>query len=87
MTMASNRTLKVKNADESKTILKNVLSGVPGAALDIVVLNTAAALYCANVVKDIPEGLIKARQAIASGAAMKKLSAMIQFTQSVTKSA
>ncbi len=87
LTMASNRTLKVKNADESKTILKNVLSGVPGAALDIVVLNTAAALYCANVVKDIPEGLIKARQAIASGAAMKKLSAMIQFTQSVTKSA
>jgi anthranilate phosphoribosyltransferase len=87
MTMASNRALKVENADESKTILKNVLSGEPGAALDIVVLNTAAALYCANVVKGIPEGLIKARQAIANGAAMGKLNAMIQFTQSVTKSA
>jgi hypothetical protein len=31
--------------------------------------------------------LIKAREAIASGAAMKRLNAMIQFTQSIMKTA
>jgi anthranilate phosphoribosyltransferase len=83
MTMASNRALKVDNADESKAILLKVLNAEPGPALDIVVLNSAAALYAANVVKDIPEGIVKAKQAIASGQALQKLHSMIQFTQSV----
>ncbi len=79
--MASNRTLKVDNAQESKTILLDVLSNKVGAAQDIVVLNTAAALYASNIVKDIPGGIIKARESIANGQAMKKLEAMVEFTQ------
>jgi anthranilate phosphoribosyltransferase len=86
MTMASNRALKVDNAEESKAILQGVLAGKPGPAYDIVVLNTAAALYSANVVNNIPDGLVKAREAIANGSAMQKLNSMIQFTQSVVKS-
>jgi anthranilate phosphoribosyltransferase len=83
MTMASNRGLKVDNAEESKIILHGVLAGKPGAAYDIVILNSAAALYAANVVHDIPAGLLKAREAIANGSAMRKLNEMIQFTKSV----
>lgn len=83
MSMVSNRALKVHDALESKAMLIDVLAGKAGAASDIVVLNTAAALYAANVAKDIPSGLIKARDAISSGEAMKKLQAMVQFTQKV----
>jgi anthranilate phosphoribosyltransferase len=85
MTMASNRSLKVDTPQDSKTILLGVLSGKAGAAQDIVVLNTAAALYAANVVNDIASGLVKAREAIANGSAMQKLQAMIQFTQTASK--
>jgi anthranilate phosphoribosyltransferase len=85
MTMASNRALKVDNAEQSKSILYDILAGKPGPALEIVVLNTAAALYAANVVNDIHAGMLKAREAIESGNAMRKLKAMIQFTQSVAK--
>jgi anthranilate phosphoribosyltransferase len=85
MTMASNRSLKVDTPQDSKAILLGVLSGKAGAAQDIVVLNTAAALYAANVVNDIASGLVKAREAIANGSAMKKLQAMIQFTQTASK--
>ena len=87
MAMASHRAFKVNNVEESRAIVHDVLAGKPGSAHDIVVLNTAAALYAADVVVDIPEGLIKAREAIASGDAMKRLNAMIQFTQSIMKTA
>jgi anthranilate phosphoribosyltransferase len=50
------------------------------AATDIVVLNAGAALYAANVVTDIGAGIAKAREAIASGAAKRKLDAFVQFT-------
>jgi anthranilate phosphoribosyltransferase len=81
MAMCSNRSLRVDNAQQSKTMLLDVLAGKPGAAREIVVLNTAAALYAANVCKDIQSGIPLARTAIDSGAAQAKLDDMIAFTQ------
>jgi anthranilate phosphoribosyltransferase len=81
LTMASNRTLRVDDADQSKAILMNVLAGQSGPARNIVVLNTAAALYAANVCNDIQSGIPLAQKAIDTGAAKEKLDAMIAFTQ------
>jgi anthranilate phosphoribosyltransferase len=80
--MASGRNIRVDNAEQSRAMLLAVLNGEAGAPLDIVVLNTAAALYAANVVGSIADGLSKAHDAIASGAAKKKLDAFVAYTQS-----
>jgi anthranilate phosphoribosyltransferase len=83
MLMASNRALKVETAEQSKAMLLGVLDNVPGAARDIVILNAGVALYAANVVSSMEEGIVLARAAIESGAARTKLSQLIEFSQQV----
>jgi anthranilate phosphoribosyltransferase len=58
-----------------------VLNNEAGAARDIVILNAGAALYVANVSDSIKEGIALAREAIASGAAKKKMEQFVAFTQ------
>ena len=60
--------------------LHGVLSGVPGAYRDIVLLNTAAALMVADRASDLKEGVALASSAIASGAALRALDALIEIT-------
>jgi anthranilate phosphoribosyltransferase len=74
--MASNRALRVETPEQSKAMLLNVLDNQPGAARDIVILNSGAALYAANVVASMKEGVDAARRAIESGAAKAKLVAL-----------
>jgi anthranilate phosphoribosyltransferase len=81
--MASNRTLKVETAEQSKVMLTAVLDNRLGAARDIVILNTGAALYAANVVDSIKLGVDTARAAIESGAAKAKLGQLIQLSKSL----
>ena len=81
MQMFSNRGLKVNNAQESKTLLLQALDNVAGTPRDIVIFNAGAALYAANVVKDLPSGIVKAREAIASGAARDRLDAYVTFSK------
>ena len=64
-------------------ITNDVLKGVEtGAKRDIVLLNTAAALVIGQAAKDINEGIAKAKEAIGSGAAIRKLEELIKFTNS-----
>ena len=83
MLMASNRALKVETAEQSKAMLLSVLDNVPGAAKDIVILNAGVALYAANVVESMADGISRARAAIESGAAKTKLSQLVEFSQQV----
>ena len=79
--MASSRNLRVENADESKTMLLEVLQGRHGVAHDIVCLNAGAALYTADVAASIGEGIDLARATIASGAAHAKMQAFVAATR------
>ena len=81
--MASNRALKVETPEQSREMLIGVLKGEPGAAQDIVCLNAGVALYAANVVDSIPDGIAKARAAIASGAALARLEQMVTRTHAL----
>lgn len=81
MTMASNRALRVETPEQSMAMLRGVLDNVAGAPRDIVVLNAGAALYAANVASSIVEGIERAREALASGAAKAKLAQFAAFTQ------
>jgi len=81
LAMASSRNLRVENADESKTMLLEVLQGRHGVAHDIVCLNAGAALYTADVAASISEGIDLARATIASGAAHAKMQAFVAATR------
>ena len=81
--MVSNRALKVETPEQSRQMLLDVLSGATGAAHDIVCLNAGAALYAANVAASIQDGIAKARNAIASGAAKAKLEALVVRTHAL----
>ncbi len=80
LAMASSRNLRVKDANESKTMLLCALENEDCVARDIVVLNAAAALYTADLATSIDEGLKYAREAVASGAARRKLDEFIAAT-------
>jgi anthranilate phosphoribosyltransferase len=81
--MASNRSIKVETPEQSRHMLMSVLEDQPGAARDIVIFNTAAALYAANVVDSIDAGIGKSRAAIASGAAKGKLEQLVKLSNSL----
>ena len=75
--MASNRTLRVETAEQSKAMLLGVLGNQSGAPRDIVILNAGAALYAANVATSMEQGIALARVAIESGAAKAKLAQLL----------
>jgi anthranilate phosphoribosyltransferase len=81
--MVSNRGLKVADAVESKTMLLEALDNIEGTPREIVVLNAGVALYAANVAGSIADGIERARAAIASGAAKKKLAQFVAATQAL----
>jgi anthranilate phosphoribosyltransferase len=79
--MASSRNLRVEDANESREVLLGVLGNQPGPARDIVVFNSGVALYAANLVDSIGDGIARAREVIASGAARARLDEFVRFTQ------
>ena len=82
MQMVSNRTLKVADAQESKTMLLDALNNKQGVAREIVTLNAGTALYVGGRgVESIADGMQLAREAIASGEARAKVDELVRFTQ------
>ena len=73
--------IKVSNADESKSMLLDVLSGKPGAARDIVLLNAGAAIYVAGLTDTLQAGVDQAAHALDSGKALQKLQDLAALTQ------
>ena len=71
---------------ENAEVIRSVLSKVPGAARDIVVLNAAAVLWLADRVETIEAGLTVAKESIDSGAAADTLSAFAEITQRLAPS-
>ncbi len=81
MAMASHRAFKVENSKESMSMLVDVLDNKGGPSQDIVALNAGVALYAANVVPDMTQGIKLAQIAIASGAARQKLALLVSLTE------
>jgi anthranilate phosphoribosyltransferase len=81
LSMVSNRGLKVEDAVASKAMVLEALDNVAGTPRDIVVLNAGTALYAANQAASIKEGIERARESIASGAAKRKLESFLSMTR------
>ena len=75
------RVLRVANRDESVTCIQRALANEDGPVRDIVLLNAGAALYTAGVAASIGEGVKRAAEAVASGAAAARLQQFVALTQ------
>ena len=81
--MASNRTLRVETPEQSMAMVKGVLNNEPGPARDIVIFNSGAALYAANVADSMKAGIDLARRVIESGAAKARLTQFVDVTRAL----
>ncbi len=79
--MVSNRGLRVANAQESRAMVLEALDNVAGTPREIVVFNAGVALYAADVVPSIDDGIHLARASVASGGARRKLDEFVAATQ------
>lgn len=70
---ASTDALAGGSPEQCAGILNSVLEGQEGPAADIVAFNAAAAVYVGGKAADMQEGIMRAREAMRSGAALAKL--------------
>jgi anthranilate phosphoribosyltransferase len=81
------RVLRVADQQESVACIQRALANEDGPVRDVVLLNAGAALYCAGVAASVAEGVKRAREAVASGAALAKLSQWVALTQKLKPAA
>ncbi len=67
--------------EENVKIVQDILSGKKGSKRDIVLLNAGAAVYAADKVKTIAEGIKLAEISIDSGVALKKLELLKEYSK------
>ena len=78
---ASIETIKGRDAKINAKIIERILEGEKGPKRDVVILNSAAALYVAGKVKDINSGIKLAEESIDRGKAKKILEQLINYGQ------
>ncbi|MFH4415710.1 MAG: anthranilate phosphoribosyltransferase [Neisseriaceae bacterium] len=74
------KSLQVQSSIESLKKMDSVLDGEKGPCRDIVLLNSAAALYCVGIASTIQQGIEMAQEAIDSKSAQAKKAEFIAFT-------
>ncbi len=79
--MAASRNLRVENAEESRAMLLDALDNRDGLPREIVALNAGAALYAADRAASIADGVARAREVLASGAARARLDRFVATTR------
>lgn len=73
--------IQVDGPEQSLAMIHSVLNNEDGAARDIVLMNSGAALYVGGAADSIESGVELARETLASGAAAAKLQQLVQFSQ------
>ena len=69
--------IRVTNIGEAKAMLLSALDNQHGPARDIVALNAGAAIYVSGIVNSMADGVRRAQEVLASGAARKKLDQLV----------
>lgn len=72
--------IRVSTVAEAKAMLLGVLDNQASSARDIVQLNAGAAIYAAGISDTLAQGIARADQIIASGAAKQKLAQLIAIS-------
>ncbi len=71
----------VENPTQSLTLAMSVFAGEKGPARDIILLNTALALYCGDLTSNYSEAITLAANALDSGLAHQRFIQLRDFTQ------
>lgn len=83
ISLATHEDLKGGSAKENAEVIVNILKGHKGYKRDIVVLNSAAALYVGNACESIKDGISLAEELIDSGKAYEKMNELIEYSRAV----
>jgi len=75
--------IRVSSIDESLAMVRSVLDNEEGPARDIVALNAGAAIYVSGVAESLHEGVERAREVIANGAARINLDELVRASHEV----
>lgn len=75
--------MKVANAQESLDLIMSAFSGDASAAADMIALNAGAAIYAADHVVSLKDGVELAHDVMASGQAAEKLANWAAFTSNI----
>lgn len=70
--------------DDNRRILEEILAGASGPKRDVTLLNAAAVLVAADLATDLRDGLLRASEAIDSGAARRVLDTLASFDRAAT---
>lgn len=75
--------IKGSSAKENAGIIIDILKGKRGPKRDIVVLNTAAALYVGKIAETLEQGIKLTEDIIDSGKAYEKLNELVEYSKEV----
>lgn len=75
--------LRISSADESAAVIRSILEGTTGPAMNMVLANSSAALYAAGQCSSLREGAERSKDVVLSGMAKSKLELLIHTTQSM----
>jgi anthranilate phosphoribosyltransferase len=76
--------LQVHSAAESATVIREIFQGKPGPARDIVSANASAALFAAEKVNSLEEGVALAHDALDEDRATDLLEQLIRFSNAIS---
>ena len=74
--------LQVNSSAESLALIQDAFAGNNSKAVDMIALNSGAALYADDLAADLKAGVEMAKQAMVSGAAAAKVKELADFSQS-----
>ena len=75
--------LKVADAQQSLSLIKQLLSGEESSAADIVALNSGAAIYVAGIASSLEQGVAMAQDILASGLGAEKLKELVDVSETM----
>jgi anthranilate phosphoribosyltransferase len=81
LSTASLEDIQATSVQASRDMILDVLDNRPGPALDIVLMNAGASIYLAGLSDTLENGVKKAAEVIASGAAKAKLAQLVQASK------
>ena len=83
LTRAALDSIVVGDSAESLQLIRDVYANATSAARDIVALNSGAAIYAADLADSLNDGVARAQQLLASGAAAQKFEQFVAFTNNI----